>query len=285
MKKSLLDLSGKIEGDLIELCEAVVNKADSLDIPFFVVGAYARDIVLHHGHGIRPQRLTEDVDFGIQVSDWGQFRKLTDALISTGDFKLTKQTQRFVHKNGLLIDIVPFGPIEDGHRITWPPENAVIMNVLGFQEAFEHSQSVKLRSNPDLIIPVATPAGLAIMKIIAWKERTRDLRGKDAKDLALLLQNYMDAGNEQRLYDEEPDLLEEDGYDYTLAGARLLGRDMAGIARPETKRAILVILDAEAGERGHYPLVEDMTGLTVRAEIFEENLKLLEAMKAGFREG
>lgn len=159
------------------------------------------------------------------------------------------------------------------------------MNVLGFQEAFEHSQSVKLRSNPDLIIPVATPAGLTIMKIIAWKERTRDLRGKDAKDLALLLQNYMDAGNEQRLYDEEPDLLEEEGSDYTLAGARLLGRDMARIAGPETKRAILAILDGETGERGHYPLVEDMTGLTIWAGLFEENLKLLEAMMAGVREG
>lgn len=285
MKKSLLDLSGRIEGELVKLCEAVVNKADSLDIPFFVVGAYARDIVLHHGHGIRPQRLTEDVDFGIQVSDWVQFRRLADALISSGDFKLTKQTQRFAHKNGLLIDIVPFGPIEDGHCITWPPDNVVTMNVLGFQEAFEHYQPVKLRSNPDLIVPVATLAGLAIMKIIAWKDRTRDLRGKDAKDLAMLLRNYMDAGNEQRLYDEESDLLEEEGYDYTLAGARLLGRDMARIARPETKRVILAILDGETGERGHYPLVEDMTGLTIRVELFEENLKLLEAMKAGIQEG
>ena len=44
-----------------------------------------------------------------------------------------------------------------------------------------------------------------------------------------MLATYADAGNIDRLYDEETVLLEAAGFDLRLAGAELLGRDVAGL--------------------------------------------------------
>lgn len=261
MKERLLDLSGKIDDlpFIVEVCKSTSAIASDLGIPFFVVGAMARDLIFERGYGLKSTRATEDIDFGVHVSDWSQYHRLTEGMISTGDFTETKQKQRLIYKENLKIDIVPFGLIkDDNHDISWPPEQDFKMNVLGFEEAYEHSLPVKLSADFESIILFASPTGLAILKIIAWDDRTPDLRNKDAKDLSYITRNYLDAGNDDRLYNEEQDLFEEEGYDYELAGARLLGRDMARVSQPDTKTAILRILESQTGEQEAYPLVEEM---------------------------
>ena len=64
MKEKLIDLSEKIDGFTIELFERISEVAESLKVPFFVVGAMARDIILTHGYGIETGRATQDIDFG-----------------------------------------------------------------------------------------------------------------------------------------------------------------------------------------------------------------------------
>ena len=140
---------------------------------------------------------------------------------------------------------------------------------------------VRLRSDPALDIPFATPAGLAIMKVIAWNDRSSH-GNKDAGDLAFLIRTYLDAGNQDRLLNELPDLLAEDDFDYERAGARLLGRDMAKILSPDTKKVIFDILDRETKEQSQYRLVGDMMkGYAVGGDAFEYYLRLLEALKEG----
>jgi predicted nucleotidyltransferase len=73
--------------------EIIANVANSVNALFFVVGATARDMILIHGYGIEPKRGREDIDFGIQVSDWDQFKKLKNGLIATEKFSLTKNPQ------------------------------------------------------------------------------------------------------------------------------------------------------------------------------------------------
>ena len=159
------------------------------------------------------------------------------------------------------------------------------MNVSGFEEAYEHSLPVKLRGDSESRIPFASPTGLAILKIIAWDDRTFDLRNKDAKDLSYIIRNYLDAGNDERMHNEEHDLFEEENYDYELAGARLLGRDIARTSYPHTKTAILRILESQTGEQEDYPLVDEMRdGRTAEGDVFEENLKLLEILKQGIED-
>jgi len=283
MTRKLLDLSGKIDPTTIEFYEAIATVAASLNIPFFVVGAAARDMIFEHGFGVTPRRATTDIDLGVKVSDWNQYKKLRKGLIETGDFTPSEQPQRLsYYKDKLLVDIVPFGLLEDDKNIiTWPPERDVKMSTLGFEEAFNYSQVVRLMTNPNLEIAFATPAGLAIMKIVSWNERYPE-RGRDAIDLEILMRNYIEAGNSQRLYNEDADLLNEEDFDYEIASARLLGRDIAKIAKPETRSALLAILDHETGEQERYRLVEDvMRSVFSSGETFEGKLQLLEALKKG----
>ncbi len=50
------------------------------------------------------------------------------------------------------------------------------MKVLGFQEACDNAEWVRIQENPELDVPVATPAGMSLLKIIAWTDRAGDLR-------------------------------------------------------------------------------------------------------------
>lgn len=286
MTGKLLDLSGKIDGFTIELFESIKDVAESVSVPFFVVGAMARDMILKYGYNIETIRATNDIDFGVLVSDWDQYNVLKESLIAKGGFESTKEAQRLQYKGSLIIDIIPFGGIEDPDKFfSWPPDNENKMSTLGFEESYAHSLVIRLRRNPDLDIKFATQAGLALMKIISWNDRYPE-RNRDAKDLVLLMRTYLDGGNSERLFEEEVDILEIVDFDYVRAGARLLGRDMAAIANLETRETILRILEAETGEKDRYRLVEDMTDISIESgSNFEENIELLEMLKAGILEG
>ncbi len=73
----LLDLSGKIDEPTVRLYEVLTAVTSSLGIPFFLVGATARDTILEHGFGIQGSRATKDVDIGVRVSGWDEFSKLS----------------------------------------------------------------------------------------------------------------------------------------------------------------------------------------------------------------
>ena len=86
-----------------------------------------------------------------------------------------------------------------------------------------------------LSIRVASLAGMAALKLIAWQDRGQENQGKDAVDFLLIAKSYHDAGNEDRIYTEELALLESLGHDPELAGIQLLGRDVAKICLDTTK--------------------------------------------------
>ncbi len=122
------------------------------------------------------------------------------------------------------------------------------------------------------------------MKIITWNDRYPE-RDRDAKDLALLMRTYLDAGNVEHLNNEEADLVEKEDFDYVRAGARLLGRDIAVILRSETTKTVLEILNRETGEKDRYRLVEDMMDRSgVVNDNFDEKLQLLEELRSGILE-
>ncbi len=282
MKNILFDLSGKIEQQKIEALLAIKKEADILNIPFFVVGAFARDIILKHCYGITPRRMTEDIDLGINVNDWAQFNKLTDSLISTGKFSRTKEPQRFLFQS-IPIDIVPFGEIaSEKIKIDWPPEHKIFMSIIGFKEAFENSIIVRLNSDPKLDIKVPTLASLAIMKLISWNEKYPE-RPKDADDLFLIMNEYENAGNFDRLYTKEQDLLTEEGFDNQIASIRLLGKDMAMIADKDTAKVVRSILEDKTNDP-HNLVIDIVRGQRMSDNNFETiNLKF-EKLKNGFIE-
>ena len=110
---NLLDLSGKIDPGSLALFETLSETAGSLGVPFFVVGATARDLIFELGHGLPSKRATLDRDFGIRVASWGEFYKLKELLLTTGLFEKNNSVQRLRYRGELLVDILPFGDIAD----------------------------------------------------------------------------------------------------------------------------------------------------------------------------
>lgn len=63
MSITLLDVSGKLEAEVLGVFELLNSVCAARDIEFLVVGAAARDIHFLHVHGITPGRATAHVDF------------------------------------------------------------------------------------------------------------------------------------------------------------------------------------------------------------------------------
>ena len=302
MSKNSLDLSHKSEKftGWIDPFKLVSQVANRFGIEFFVAGALARDVILYHGYGIEARTFTADIDFGVRVEEWGQFESLVEGLINTGMFRRQGAHRLYFSEGGgspTPIDIVPFGVIstQDG-SITWPPKNEVRMNVLGFDEAFTHCLWIKLTRNPDFEMPFSSIAGLALMKLIAWNDgyigNTSDINSrlkKDSSDLLLIIKSYFDAGNSKRIFDgENADILEIVGDNNTLylAGARLLGRDIAEMCNKESRASVLEILDREANPHNREnKLIENMLNSPVAGPFdFDLCMDMLQQLNEGVKD-
>ena len=259
MTATLLDFSQRPElvlhGRIVADVQTVTN---SLGIRMMIVGAFARDIHLLYAHGINTARQTEDVDFGLAVESWASFTQLRTRLVESGQFTaVPKMQQRLRHVSDLPVDLLPFQGVETPSRqIVWPPDGAFRMDVFGFQEALAASQPLRLPGAVEAsVVPLP---GLALLKLIAWQERHYQLPGKDAYDLMLIASNYLALGSEERLWDEFIVWTEEENFDTRIAGARLLGVDIAKLLdRIGIERVARMIADQADTERPA-PLPQEM---------------------------
>lgn len=247
-----------------------------------LVGATARDILLSYAHGIPIQRATFDIDFAVAVETWDHFKKVREALLGSADFaEVSGMPHRLLFKRDTKLDLIPFGGVERPDRtIAWPPKQDEVMHVLGYREAMRDAVDVLLPSGQQ-IKTVSLPA-LAVLKIFAWRDRRRRSPGKDAADLWTILCNYLQAGNEDRLYAEHTHLFDEPDYDYLRAGAWLLGRDIRALLDSDADDfaldASIEHLSAEIDPAGPTRLARDMRGAAA-----QEALNLLIALDAGLK--
>ncbi|OUS09075.1 hypothetical protein A9Q81_00095 [Gammaproteobacteria bacterium 42_54_T18] len=280
MSNSLLNLSGKIDPETIALFQCVEGVAKQLNIPFVVVGAYARDLVLHYGYGAAIQRATSDIDFGIQIPNWTAFEKLTERLLENG-FEKSQPQHRLVSPEGIQVDIVPFGQLEDERaNIQWPPNGDMVMNVLGFQEALDHAEMVRIQDVPSVDIPVATPQGMTLLKLISWVDRAADMRKKDAKDLRYLMKTYTKIPAIMEVLYDSGFLEERYDWDTELAGAHQLGIDAKTIAGEQTYKAVSALFNGEHKKLSVETLVDEMSDQI--AGEYEKNKEIIDALIEGF---
>lgn len=280
MTSTLLNISGKVDPRICEVFDSVNRVLSELKIPYIVVGATARDLVLHHGHGAKIQRATDDVDFAIEVPDWNAFAIIKNTLCEKG-FRETKAQHRLLSPAEMVVDIVPFGDVEDEeYSIAWPPKGETTMNVLGFKEACDNAEWLRIQEEPVLDMPVATPVGMSLLKIISWADRAIELRNKDAKDIAYLLSTYeLIPEVKDTLYSEEQ-ILETYDWDVMQAGACLLGRRARDIAKEEIVRMIDALGQEELPGL-HLDLLTEEMCIHIENEFERKNL-LLSAYFDGF---
>jgi predicted nucleotidyltransferase len=248
---------------------------------YFVAGATARDIMLANIHGLRPGRATRDIDFGVTVEDWNRFAALKESMTATGRFVPDRRAlQRMTYVDraagfSIPVDLIPFGGVASAGAIEWPPNRDTVMNVSGFEEAL--AAAVPIEFEPQLKVRVASLPGLMLLKLIAWSDRGLET-GKDAVDMQRLLTSYADAGNTDRIYNQEMELLEAHGYDMELAGAELLGRDVADLCSPAALAIVRSVL--ESGQS-----VDRLVSQIVRASGFVDVQPSVERQLDSFRRG
>tara|TARA_Y100000588_G_C14173074_1_gene890078 strand:- start:112 stop:930 length:819 start_codon:yes stop_codon:yes gene_type:complete len=252
---------------------ALINKiARENDCAYFLIGAKARDMLLDYFDKKAELRKTLDTDVALCCRNWQEFYEIKNALVHGGDFTADEKIEHRIKstKYGLL-DIVPFGEInEHDSNLKWPPDYDIELNLIGFEDTFKHAIDITIR---DITIKVASPLGFALLKLFAWVDRRAQ---KDASDFAYFIANYFGLGNENRLYEENQDLLDE-SFDYTLSGCHLLGRDLKDLSR-ETCNHLKDFFD--------YGELTDGLALAIsRAQYnYQEASRMLQMIKQGFLE-
>lgn len=202
--------------------------AVKLGIPFLVVGAAARDLLIDlQGQKIPPPSSTLDVDVGCRVSDWTTYNKLYTCLLTQKEMSEdAAMVHRLLFRGRVPLDLLPFGAIGgEGQSITWPERDDWVFTVAGFEEAYQSSVLVSIGGET---FPVASFAAIAWLKLAAWHEKRS--RTKDLADIWFIIDNYLEFVSEDRIYAEDGidrDIFDDDQFSAIRAGARLLGRDMA----------------------------------------------------------
>jgi len=193
----------QIDPVVLEAIRKIDEIAHRQETAYFLAGATAREIMLHHVFGRPPGRRTLDVDLGIALRDWEHFKLFKTALVEQAGFQPhARMVQRITYpsKPAVVVDLIPFGGVETAERtIAWPPEEDIVMRVTGFSDGLESAVSVRL--DQTLVIPVVSLPVLLVLKLFAWADRKHEKR--DAPDIYTLLRQYGDAGNEDRLYGED----------------------------------------------------------------------------------
>ena len=278
-------LSIRIDDSRGETLVRVARIAGNLGVPFVLVGAFARDVHLEYLWSIHTRRNTADMDLAVQVTDWPRFETLRQAIASSGFFKPREDhLERFVSSNGALVDIIPFGPLAvQGDRIVWPGAKQP-MSVVGIQDAYDHALQVEIVTADNCAnLRVATLPALVILKLVALRER-EELRAKrDTNDIDFIMRHSLAAGNRDRLAaGPDADLGHTDPLDLDSASARLIGRDMARISSPSTRRHLQEMLDLESDSRSRTPFVQELQ--RYYQGDYRRARAVVQALRAGYRE-
>ncbi len=168
--------------------------------------------------------------------------------------------------------------------IVWPEDN-VKMSIIGFDEAFQSAENLKVSDGSiTLIIPVVSLSGIVLLKIIAWIDRENDLRNrrKHVKDVYAIISHYSMINSDRLKTGTDSDLSEM--YDNAiLTGARLPGRDLRRLCRKETKFQIDKLLKKQSEGKGECLLNQDLREHWRGS--YARSRELVQTLYKGFLEG
>lgn len=220
-------MTGRQAKDEKDVLQAVARVAWELSLDFMVVGAGARDLLLEAG-GFRIRvRRTFDVDVAVRVKDWDEYGRLFARLQEEYGCRPDPRFRgRLFFPGAPSMDLIPFGAIADADgNMSWPPDHDVEMGTAGFDAVLATAVSIRVG---EAAVKVATFASIVLLKLLAWHDKTD--RTDDLRDIWFIFDNYTELIPESRLYGENAmdiDILDGNAdFDWTAAGARLVGRDI-----------------------------------------------------------
>lgn len=258
-----------VDDALFEVLAAFSAAADEVKAPWLIIGATARILLLEKVYGW-PQGLgTRDIDFGVQVGDWQHYDKLCNVIKRSGVSETERTpTKRFRTKKDMIFDLVPYGGVEDEKkRVFWPPHKDEVMTVRGFDAAANNAIHVIV--NEELTVPVVSPVGLCALKFYAWEERHKQYKGRDAKDIAYLLNNIESLYSSDKLFSDYEDAVKVADYQIQNAGYYQLGCDVKKILPQDDYKFMSGFLSDEIKQNEDSSLCRELHGYTSMSSIDE----------------
>ncbi|MCB0480625.1 MAG: hypothetical protein KDC83_04295 [Flavobacteriales bacterium] len=209
------------------------------DIFYYLIGANARDVSLYKA-GIKPSRGTADIDFAVMVPDMINYIDLKSQLKAQGFIEPNQDQpyRLFYSRTNTVIDLLPFGEIEEKNTVSFS-DRQIEISTVGFKqmvsevEPFEHPEGFS--------IPVLPAHGIVLLKLISWGEKPE--WGKDLLDIKELLESAWEL-YEPELYQENAkhaDVFGTDNFKMPLVAARIMGRKMKSVLNQDQKLKTLIL--------------------------------------------
>jgi predicted nucleotidyltransferase len=260
----------EVDDAFFDVLSIFSEAAKTIHADWLVVGATARIMLLEKLYGLPQGRATQDIDFGVQVGDWEQYRALCELLTKQGVVAAQRNpTKRFRTKQDRVFDLVPYGGVEDKQgRVFWPPEHDDVMTVRGFDSAAHDAIAVTV--NKALTVPVASPRGLCALKLFAWQERHTQHPGRDAQDIAYIIRHIEALYPADKLFNEHITAVEQADYVIQHAGMFQLGIETAAILTSEEQQFLATFIAAELAQEDDSVFCREIqryTGTTISTTI------------------
>ncbi|RKZ69867.1 MAG: hypothetical protein DRQ44_02305 [Gammaproteobacteria bacterium] len=254
----MTEYTAEIDEALFEVLTVFSQAAESVGTSWLLVGATARILLLENIYGLPQGRATQDVDFGVQVGDWAQYKALCDRLKEQGVYAAERKPEkRFRTKQDMVFDLVPYGGVEDGNgRVFWPPDNDDVMTVRGFGSAGQ--AAIEVVVNKQLTVPVISPCGLCELKLFAWEERHKQQPGKDAQDIAYIIRHIEALYPAEKLFNDYMPAVEVADYNIPLAGVFQLGKGIANMLKDEENKFLSTFVANELAQQDDSVLCREL---------------------------
>ena len=277
-----IDLNGKdfksFFTQLNEACAKVGTK-------YFIVGAFARDLILEQIYKQKPNVGTRDIDLALRMESWEKYEEFISLLFEEYGFEPGRKVHEYISSQGVLTDIVPYGKIEEERKISFPPHFTYMMNMLGFEEIYDYSMTILL--DEEIEIRIASVESLVLLKLIAWHDRypTKACE-KHARDICIVIECYFDIKIEE-FADKYGDIFDdvEEEFDPFLWGARVIGRHIACYCKGATQliKQLDVIFDEILKQEDNCLFASQMA--EVNYLNYEECLNATKWLQKGIKEG
>lgn len=221
-----------------EVFEVIDRAMKENGTPYYLISATAIALEMLR-LGTKPLRGTKDIDFAVMVSSKEEYEKIRNTLLDYG-FQKSEDPWRMKHKKtDTLVDILPFGEIEENRTVNFRDSKAEL-HILGLKEVLENPSQVEIDEH---IADIPCLHGMVILKLIAWSDLP-DKRDNDPYDILRIIELYFELYADE-IYKVHNDLFDVDGFDQNKISARVLGRKVAQIIhKSETlKERILNIIN------------------------------------------
>lgn len=211
--------------DFKKFLNTIKTVCDKLDAKYFIIGAFARELIINKLHQKETGRVTKDIDLAIKLHLWDKYIECIDILKNEFNYQQGNAPHELISPEGIIIDLIPFGNIEDNRKISFPPNFDIAMNMLGFKEIFDSTLTITFDN--EIETQVASLEGIIILKLIAWNDRQpAQVSQKHVIDIRDIIKIYYSITVEE-IADEASDLFDVDNFDEVMCGAEAVGRKIS----------------------------------------------------------